>query len=1624
MGGLKGYDGSKSWDMKGLKAHGEHAWGLSMRGGRNMDGGSSIGPPVPDGAVLQAPRPPSTPSMSNLRRPGVSVYAWGRGDFGQLGFAVDSYMAKPQKVDGLHGKDVIHIAGNEFNSSFVTEDGELYAAGNNDFGQLGCRGRQAPLDAGPMRVEALDLYKVRHSASGQNHTLAVTDQGLLASWGAGEFGQLGQGGEGVDQPQPRIIKGSKELGRFARVAAGACHSLGLTKSGHVHSWGQLWPVGIVQVSCGENHSAALSIDGRVFTWGRGKYGQLGLGSFQNVSSPCQVRALASAHASQASACGSHLMVVLKDVWEGERVVVGPDPYRRKHGAGMVPIYLPHILDLCEAASKESSAKAVAVQELISAVEDVFGSAGFLASGFSMPDSTNSLSSRSAMQKWQRTWGPVAFYFKFKPSFKFKPWSPAQAILTVDDAEAILKVYDADVIAALGGSCCKLLSGIENVLRKCAVSAAGAAASAAHAHVRQSMGPRGVDGVDDVGLSSMELLPAIFVLFLSPLNGEATGMGVQLMFRLMSVLLMLPLDLRQLLAKWLIELPVEIVGGRVLRPIQRYLNNLVEFGFEAKRADILRAAQLLDLLYDANEKAPSQAKPKTTSLEAASVPQSRTHARINLSEFYNSRVSNAANLREEYIAYADTHSPGAAVKLAYADTHSPGAAVKLAYADTHSPGAAVKLAYDDTHSPGAAVKLAYADTHSPGAAVKLAYADTHSPGAAVKLAYADTHSPGAAVKLAYADKSSGSSIEAGGYADKSSGSSSETGVTSLCQVPFLLTPEAKSRILQGEASVQKQQIVQNSALSAIFQGIHPVTVAFLDISIRRTSILQDCLEQIVKRPGDLKKPLRVTFIQDGVAEEGLDEGGVSREFFQLLVLELFCEDYGMFTYYEETRDFWFNSSSLESSVEFQLVGIILGLAIYNGVILDIHFPLVVYKKLLGEQPTFDDLAEAQPSLAKGLQQLLDFNGDVENTFCSTFSVEVDFFGEKQTQDLMPGGRDVPVTAENRQKYVTLYTQWLLVKSIEKQFNAFAHGFHQVCGGLALSLFRYDELELLVCGLPHLDFHELEKNARYEGGYDANHTSIVSFWSIVHAMSIDQKRRLLAFSTGCDRVPIVAPLVTGSAPLVTGPLGDCPLAVRLLPPCPEQGQSAKLSSGGIRHGERGAKDRRSGHAEKDGGIDKAMHLDSHKSGHQHSSSPTDGQDGKEKKEGWAKAGDQEDVRSRGEGHTDSNAEQERRRRRSLSRSMGKSKGRNGDKHSEERWSSKRSRTEEDNAKEETLEPESRPQSSSGGSRERRRSSDSVSHRASDPPAPTGLASNSHKRGYGGAHSHARAPDGPGGRRSSDSGKERRGSMDAQEQAAVGNGKSRNNGIASERQEEDHMVADSDRKASDSAAIASKPSPPRAAAPAGPKAAAAATGGASTSKPSPPSTAAPAGPKAAVAAAGGVVASKQRRLLSFEDEEDGGEDAGTKFSLSASTSSRFQKERASRPLTSAIDVSASLVSWTPSRLASALGATPVAASAAGGGPSAVRPSNRITLGGEADAEMPRSASISGQGKMLGHMVYGVATARNVRPYMEDRHTVVQSLRPLSITGQPINDGVERSFASVYDGHNGSRSAEPIQL
>jgi hypothetical protein len=102
--------------------------------------------------------------------------------------------------------------------------------------------------------------------------------------------------------------------------------------------------------------------------------------------------------------------------------------------------------------------------------------------------------------------------------------------------------------------------------------------------------------------------------------------------------------------------------------------------------------------------------------------------------------------------------------------------------------------------------------------------------------------------------------------------------------------------------------------------------------------------------------------------GVDEGGVQKEFFQLLIRKLFDPAYTMFTYNEESRMLWFNGNTFESNVKFELIGMLMGIAIYNQNILDLHLPMACYKKLLDIQPTLKDLSELMPKVAKSLEYI--------------------------------------------------------------------------------------------------------------------------------------------------------------------------------------------------------------------------------------------------------------------------------------------------------------------------------------------------------------------------------------------------------------------------------------------------------------------------------------------------------------------------------------------------------------------------------------------------------------------------------------------------------------------------------
>uniref|UniRef100_A0A7M4EYE5 Ubiquitin-protein ligase E3A n=1 Tax=Crocodylus porosus TaxID=8502 RepID=A0A7M4EYE5_CROPO len=374
--------------------------------------------------------------------------------------------------------------------------------------------------------------------------------------------------------------------------------------------------------------------------------------------------------------------------------------------------------------------------------------------------------------------------------------------------------------------------------------------------------------------------------------------------------------------------------------------------------------------------------------------------------------------------------------------------------------------------------------------------------------------------------------------------------SFMTCPFILNAVTKNLGLYYDNRIRMYSERRITVLYSLVQGqqLNP----YLRLKVRRDHIIDDALVRLemiaMENPADLKKQLYVEF----EGEQGVDEGGVSKEFFQLVVEEIFNPDIGMFTYDESTKLFWFNPSSFETEGQFTLIGIVLGLAIYNNCILDVHFPMVVYRKLMGKKGTFRDLADSHPNihLARGrslisergvqilwgiityntihfsqvlyqsLRDLLEYEGSVEDDMMITFQIShTDLFGNPMMHDLKENGDKIPITNENRKEFVNLYADYILNKSVEKQFKAFRRGFHMVTNESPLKyLFRPEEIELLICGSRNLDFQALEETTEYDGGYTRDSLIIREFWEIVHSFTDEQKRLFLQFTTGTDRAPV--------------------------------------------------------------------------------------------------------------------------------------------------------------------------------------------------------------------------------------------------------------------------------------------------------------------------------------------------------------------------------------------------------------------------------------------------------------------------------------------------------------------------
>ncbi|MBI0071735.1 InlB B-repeat-containing protein [Bifidobacterium sp. W8112] len=264
-----------------------------------------------------------------------NAYAWGNNQYGQLGDGTTSYRTTPVMVgnpdretypDLPQDFTYVQVSAGQYHSLALGSDGNTYAWGRNDYGQLGdgtTTERHTPVRINKPEGTPADFTYVQVSA-GWYHSLALGSDGNAYAWGYNGNGQLGNG-TGTQRNTPVRVKTPDRNTypdlptdfTYLQVSAGCTHSLAVGSDGYAYAWGnnsdgQLGknttrnsslPVRVrdpanptdkskglkaVQVSAGFHHSLAMGTDGNAYAWGANGYGQLGDGSTDSKSAPVPV----------------------------------------------------------------------------------------------------------------------------------------------------------------------------------------------------------------------------------------------------------------------------------------------------------------------------------------------------------------------------------------------------------------------------------------------------------------------------------------------------------------------------------------------------------------------------------------------------------------------------------------------------------------------------------------------------------------------------------------------------------------------------------------------------------------------------------------------------------------------------------------------------------------------------------------------------------------------------------------------------------------------------------------------------------------------------------------------------------------------------------------------------------------------------------------------------------------------------------------------------------------------------------------------------------------------------------------------------------------------------------------
>ncbi|CAL8350706.1 unnamed protein product [Lota lota] len=342
---------------------------------------------------------------------------------------------------------------------------------------------------------------------------------------------------------------------------------------------------------------------------------------------------------------------------------------------------------------------------------------------------------------------------------------------------------------------------------------------------------------------------------------------------------------------------------------------------------------------------------------------------------------------------------------------------------------------------------------------------------------------------------------------------------FCQYPFVLNLTCKLAAFNIHATYLKNIHRQEINVSMVQPGLDvsiqeiPEAAPGFQLKLRRTHLVEDTFRHLSSADHSLfQRQLLVQFKE----ELKLTEVN-KKDFFINVFEELMDPGSNMFMYNDGQTLAWFPAQVEPPKLEkYFLFGVLCGMAMYNHNIINLPFPLVLFKKLVNVKPSYEDMKEFEPVVAEGLRCILeDYTSEDFDTLDFIFTVGWD--GRQVELDSTAKGK--PVSCSNKKEFVDAYINYAFNKSVEQVFEEFKRGFFKVCNRDTVEFFQPDELRGVMVGQDFTDWNVMKQNTEYAGDYSETHPNIITFWEVFDKLTEDEKKRFLLFLTGLDRVPII-------------------------------------------------------------------------------------------------------------------------------------------------------------------------------------------------------------------------------------------------------------------------------------------------------------------------------------------------------------------------------------------------------------------------------------------------------------------------------------------------------------------------